>query len=128
MGVEGSDGLAGGWLFAHLEVLLPTWGSGPIAFEPELLSNVRRSLLPSVCDRRPSSCISTSASVGIRVADRLAPIRQLGRLGSQRVGLGSLDRPLVMGGGSAVSRSPGRSYLLLADDLEAAGLSSELPL
>ena len=39
MRVEGSDGLAGGWLFAHLEVLLPTWGSSPIAFEPELLSN-----------------------------------------------------------------------------------------
>ena len=62
------------------------------------------------------------ASVVIRVADRLAPIRQLGRLSSQRVGLGSRHRPLVMGGGSAVSRSPGRSCLLLADDLEAAGL------
>ena len=36
--------------------------------------------------------------------------------------------PLVMGGGCAVERSRGRSYLLLADDLEAAGLRSELPL
>ena len=65
--------------------------------------------------------------MGIRVADRFAPIRQLGRLGSQRVGLGSRHQPLVMGGGCAVERSRGRSYLLLADDLEAAGLSSELP-
>ena len=39
MRLEDPDGLAPAWLFAHLEVLLPTWGSGPIAFEPELLSN-----------------------------------------------------------------------------------------
>ena len=62
------------------------------------------------------------ASVVIRVADRLAPIRQLGRLGSQRVGLGSRHQPLVMGGGCAVEWRRGRSCLLLADDLEAAGL------
>ena len=44
MGVEGSDGLAPAWLFAHLEVLLPTWGSGPIEFEPEPLVNYAEAL------------------------------------------------------------------------------------
>ena len=56
MRVEGSDGLAGGWLFAHLEVLLPTWGSGPIAFEPELLINYagRHRLPPAIELRVPA--------------------------------------------------------------------------
>ena len=100
MRLEDPEDLAGGWLFAHLEVLLSAWRSGPIAFEPELLDQLRRSLLPSCAHRPPACAQSAAAIVGIRVADRFAPIRQLGRLSSQRVGLGSRHRPLVMGGGS----------------------------
>ena len=109
MRVEGSDGLAGGWLCAHLRVAPSPQTGNPIVFEPALLINVRRSLLPTGGNRRPTSGRSTSASVGIRVADRFAPIRQLGRLGSQRVGLGSRHQPLVMRGGCGVERRRGRS-------------------
>ena len=37
MRLEDPGDLAGGWLFAHLEVLLSAWRSGRIEFEPELL-------------------------------------------------------------------------------------------
>ena len=39
MRVEGSDGLAGGWLFAHLRVAPSPQTGNPIEFKLELLLN-----------------------------------------------------------------------------------------
>ena len=63
--IQDSDELAGGWLFAHLRVLLRAWRSGRIEFEPELLHShadahlraALRELLPARNLRHPSVLI-----------------------------------------------------------------------
>ena len=49
MRVEGSDGLAGGWLFAHLRVAPSPQTGNPIVFEPALLINYAESCLRAIC-------------------------------------------------------------------------------
>ena len=44
MRVEGSDGLAGAWLFAHLRVAPSPQTGNPTEFEPELLVNYAEAL------------------------------------------------------------------------------------
>ena len=97
MRVEGSDGLAGAWLFAHLGCLLSGSLTERVEFEPALLINY-------AAPRRGGGAAELQDRADLRRSGGANPsTRPLFE------GLGSLDRPLVMGGGCAVSRRPGRS-------------------
>ena len=89
MRVEGSDGLAGGWPFAHLRVAPSPQTGNPIVFEPALLINyaeacyraARTDLLPARNLPRPSwgSAWPTASRQSVNSAVSAASASGLGR-------------------------------------------------